>query len=77
VDRNSSDKRVFLSDSELAKRSAPGGRTPVATAKSTVTGDPGWTGIGDATPATAAGSAERQFRRERPDIVAARAAKGK
>jgi hypothetical protein len=77
MDSNSSNKRVFLSDSEIARRAAPGGRLPVKGAKSTVTGDPQWTQIGDASRAAIAAAQERHDTRERPDIVARRAAKGK
>jgi hypothetical protein len=76
MDRNSSNKRVFLSDSEIAKRSAPG-NLPVKGAVSNAYGDAKWTPSGSGSPAAVAGRAEREDTRERPDLVAKRAAKGK
>jgi hypothetical protein len=77
MDRDLSQKRTFLSDSELAKRAAPGGRLPVATAKNNAYGDKAYTPIGHATPAAIAAKAEREHTRERPDLVARRQARGK
>jgi hypothetical protein len=79
MDRNLTPTKssIALSSSEVAKRTAPGGRLPVKGAKNAPFGDRGWTPIGDATPAAIAGRAEREHARERPDLVQARAAKGK
>jgi hypothetical protein len=76
-DRDLGSKRVCLSDSEIAKRSAPGGRLPLKGAKSNPYGDKGWTSITDGSPAAKAAEAERQVVREKPELVARRAAKGK
>jgi fructose-specific component phosphotransferase system IIB-like protein len=78
MDRNSAagGKRIILSDAEIAKR-APGGRLPLASAKSNALGENGWTSVTDGSPAAVAGEAERQVRRERPDLVARRQARGK
>jgi hypothetical protein len=76
MDRNSGSERIILSDSEFAKRAAPGRLT-----KSVTTADPAgaksWTPIGSGSQAAMAGQAEHEARRERPDLVARRAAKGK
>jgi hypothetical protein len=77
MDRNSGNKRIFLSDQEIAKRAAPGGRLPAAGAQNPVAGDAAWTPIGDGSPAAIAARAEREHTRERPDLVARRLAKGK
>jgi hypothetical protein len=65
-----------VSDHELKARLAPGGRMPTAT-KSNALGDKGWTSVADGSPSAVAGEAERQVRRDRPELVAKRAAKGK
>jgi hypothetical protein len=73
MDRNSSNRREFLSDSEIVKRSAPGGRMPVAGPKKTDNrGGSDWSGISDGSPNAVAGQAERDFRRERPDLASKR-----
>jgi hypothetical protein len=76
-DRNSGSKRIILSNSEFQKRASPGGRLPLTTAKNTVTGDKAWTPIHSGTPSAVAAEAERQVRRERPDVVARREKAGK
>jgi hypothetical protein len=76
MDRDSGSKRIFLSDSEIAKRSAPG-RLTRAVVSGAVDGDKGWTPIGPGSAAAIAGQKEHEFRRARPDLVAKRAAKGK
>jgi hypothetical protein len=77
MDRDSSNRRVFLSDSEVMKRAAPGGRLPVASAKNNAYGDKAYTPIGNGTPSAVAAEAERHFVRERPDLVARRMREGK
>jgi hypothetical protein len=79
MDRNQTPTKssIQLSDSELVKRSAPGGRLPIATTKDNALGDKGWTSISEGSPSAVAGRAEREHTRERPDLVARRAAKGK
>jgi hypothetical protein len=77
MDRNSGSKRIILSDSEFAKRSAPGGRLPLATAKNNALGDPAWNSIADGGPRAVAAEAERQVRRERPELAQRRLAEGK
>jgi hypothetical protein len=77
MDRDSSSKRIFLSASEINKRAAPGGRLPLATTKNNALGDPKYTSITDGSPAATAAEAERQVRREKPELVAKREAKGK
>jgi hypothetical protein len=64
-------KMVSLSPEEIAKRSAPGGRLPLASAKSSPNGGP-WVNIGDATPAAVAAKAERVETRAKPALVAKR-----
>jgi hypothetical protein len=76
MDRNSSSKREYLSNSEVAKRQAPGRLTRAVTSGD-VRGAPGWTPVGSGSPAAIAGQGEHEFRRARPDLVARRAAKGK
>jgi hypothetical protein len=78
VDRNAypSKTSIALSDSECAKRAAPG-RLPVKGATATVAGDAKYTPIGSGSPAAIAGQAEHEIRRARPDLVARRLAKGK
>lgn len=68
---------IVLSPEEFAKRAAPGGRMPVKSATATPAGDPGWTPIGDGTPAAIAAAQERHETRAKPALVAKRAAKGK
>jgi hypothetical protein len=70
MDRNSSNKRVFLTDHEVAKRAAPGGKLPVATAKSNPYGDSAYTSLADGTPAAAAARAEREDTRDKPALAA-------
>jgi hypothetical protein len=77
MDRNSGSKRIILSDSEFEKRAAPGGRLPLATAKNNALGDPGWKSISEGSPAAVAAEAERQVRREKPELVAKRQREGK
>jgi hypothetical protein len=79
MDRNQTPSKtaIQLSDSEFAKRAAPGGRLPVKGAADNTYGDKGWTSIAESSPAAVAGEAERQVRRDRPEIVAKRASKGK
>jgi hypothetical protein len=79
VDRNQtpSSTSIVLSDSEFAKRAAPGGRLPVGTAKSNAYGDKAYTPIHDASAAAVAARAEREHTRERPDLVSRRDARGK
>jgi hypothetical protein len=76
MDRNSSSKRIILSDSEIAKRRAPG-RLTRAVAPGAVTGDAGYTPIGSGSAAAVAGQAEHEARRAKPELVAKREAKGK
>jgi hypothetical protein len=77
MDRNSGSKRIFLSDEELARRSAPGGRLPLKGAKSNAYGDKSWTPIHAGSPAAVQAAAERKFARERPDLQARREKAGK
>jgi hypothetical protein len=79
MDRNQTPSKtsIVLSDHEFTKRAAPGGRLPVTGAKNNAYGDAGYTPIADGSPAAVAGRAEREHTRERPDLVARRAAKGK
>ena len=77
MDRNSGSKRIFLSDSELAQRAAPGGRMPVRGAKNNPYGDKQYTQIGAGSPAAVQAAAERKFARERPDLQARREKAGK
>ena len=79
MDRNQTPSKssIVLSDSEVAKRAAPGGRLPVATAKNNAYGDSACTPIHDASPAAAAAAQERHDARAKPELVAKRAAKGK
>jgi hypothetical protein len=77
MDRNSGSKRIILSDSEFAKRAAPGGRLPLKGAKNNAYGDKAYTPIGDGSPAATAADAERQVRRERPELVDKRQREGK
>jgi hypothetical protein len=73
-----SPSHLVISDHEFRNRSAPPGRMPVAGPKTNDhRGGSDWTPIGAGTPAAVAGQAERDFRRERPDIQARREAKGK
>jgi hypothetical protein len=77
MDRNSDSRRVFLSDSELAKRSAPG-RLPVRGAKAAPgRGDAKYMQIGSGSPAAMAGQAEHEARRAKPELVAKRERAGK
>ena len=78
MDRNQTPSKtsIVLSDSELAKRSAPG-RLPVKGAKNTVAGDPQYTPIGSGSPAAIAGQAEHEAIRAKPKLVARREARGK
>jgi hypothetical protein len=66
-----------VSDSELIKRSAPGGRLPVKGAKNNAYGDSAYTPIHDASAAAIAAKAEREHTRERPDLAAKRERAGK
>jgi hypothetical protein len=77
MERNSSNRRVFLTDSEIAKRAAPGGRLAVKGAKNNAYGDAKYTPIGDGSPAAVAGDPERQVRRDKPELAAKRAREGK
>jgi hypothetical protein len=73
-----SPSHLVVSDSEFAKRSAPGGRLPAgALAPKDHRGGNDWQGTGSGSPNAIAAERERQMRRERPDLVAKRAAKGK
>jgi hypothetical protein len=70
--------RIEVSDSELLKRAAPGGRVPAgALQPRDHRGGGEWQNISDGSPNAMAGQAERDYRRERPDVAARRAAKGK
>jgi hypothetical protein len=75
MDRNSGSKRIILSDSELAKRSAPG-RLPVKGATNTVDGDKQYTPIGSGSPAAMAGQAEHEAKRAKPELVQRRQREG-
>jgi hypothetical protein len=79
MERNSTPSKtsIVLSDEEFAKRSAPGGKLAVATAKSNPYADPKYSQIGEATPNAVAAKAEREHARARPDLVQKRASKGK
>lgn len=68
-----------LSDSELIKRSAPGGRLPVQGAKNAPAGggDRAWTPIHAGSPAAIAAANERHDVRAKPDLVAKRMRGGK
>jgi hypothetical protein len=79
ADRNlmPSKSSIVLSDSEFAKRAAPGGRLPVKGAKNNPYGDSAYTSLADGTPAAAAARAEREHTRDKPDLAARRLAKGK
>ena len=76
MDRNSDAKRVFLADSELAKRSAPG-RLPVKGAKNAADRSAPWTPIHSGSPAAVAGQLEHEITRAKPKLVARREARGK
>ena len=77
MDRNSDSRRVYLSDSELAKRAAPG-RLPVKSATATPgRGDAKYTPVGAATPSAIAGQKEHELTRAKPDLVAKRQRDGK
>jgi hypothetical protein len=78
MDRNLTPTKssIVLSDSEFAKRAAPGGRMPIRGAKSNAYGGD-WTPIGDASPAAQAAAQERHETREKPDLAAKRARGGK
>jgi len=72
------ERGTALHDSEIAKRAAPGGRVPVGGLKaSDHRGGSSWTSVADGSPSAVAGQQERDFRRDRPDLVAKRAGKGK
>jgi hypothetical protein len=78
MDRNSSNRREFLSDAEIEKRAFPGGLMPSSGLKPADNRNGnGWQNISAGSPAAVAGAAERQFRHERPDVAARRMAKGK
>jgi hypothetical protein len=79
MDRNQTPSKssIVLSDSEVAKRAAPGGRLPVATAKNNAYGDKAYTPIHDGSPAAVAVKAERREARGKPELVARREARGK
>jgi hypothetical protein len=74
--QNPSPTSTVLSDSEFAKRAAPG-RLPVKGATATVGGDKGWTQIGSGSKAAIAGQMEHEARRAKPELVAKRDARGK
>jgi hypothetical protein len=76
MDRNSGSKRIILSDSEFAKRQAPG-RLTRAVASGAVTGDKAYTPIGSGSGAAPAGPAAHEVRREKPELVAKRERAGK
>jgi hypothetical protein len=77
VGRN--EKGVALSDHELAKRAAPGGRLPMppSTTKPDPRGEPRHTPIGDASPAAFAAAQERHETRVKADLVAKRQREGR
>jgi hypothetical protein len=79
MDRNQTPSKssIVLSDSEVAKRAAPGGRLPVATAKNNAYGDKAYTPIHDASASAVAAKAERKDARGKPELIAKREAKGK
>jgi hypothetical protein len=66
------EKGYGLKDHEIANRAAPGGRMPVAGAKSTVTGERVGTVISDGSPAAVAVAVERHNVRHKPALAAAR-----
>jgi hypothetical protein len=76
MDKNSSDKREILSDSEVQKRAAPGGRL-VLLRSSDPRGDSQYRQIGSGSQAAADGQALHEFKRARPDIEARRQREGK
>jgi hypothetical protein len=77
MDRNQmpSKTSIVLSDEEFARRASPG-RLPVKGAKDVGDRSGKWTPIGSGSQAAIAGQAEHD-RREKPELVAKREAKGK
>jgi hypothetical protein len=76
MDRNSGSKRIYLADSEVSQRAAPG-RLTRAVASGAVAGDKAYVPIGSGSPAAIAGQAEHEARRAKPELVAKRAKEGK
>jgi hypothetical protein len=79
MDRNATPSKtsIVLSDEEYARRSAPGGKLAVATAKSNAYGDSAYTPIHDASPAAVAAAQERHEARAKPALAAKRERRGK
>jgi hypothetical protein len=71
------EKGHALSDHEIQKRMAPGGRLPVKGAKSDARGEPAYANISDASPAAIAAAQERHETRAKPELVARRLKAGK
>jgi hypothetical protein len=67
---------IVLPQHEFDKRAAPGGRMPTDT-KDVGDRTGKWNSIADGSPNAVAGEAERQVRRNRPELAAKRMAKGK
>jgi hypothetical protein len=78
MDRNATPSKssIVLSDSEFAKRAAPG-RLPVKGAKDIGDRTGQWTPIGSGSKAAIAGQAEHEMRRAKPELVAKRERAGK
>jgi hypothetical protein len=78
MDRNQmpSKTSMVLTDHEFQKRAAPGGRMPTDT-KSVGDRSGKWSSVADGSPNAVAGEAERQGRRDRPELAAKRMARGK
>jgi hypothetical protein len=79
MDRNSSSRREFLSDSEVAKRLAPGGRLRLASGGKAADprGDKQYEPISSGSAAATAGQALHEFKRARPDLKSRREREGK
>jgi hypothetical protein len=79
MDRNATPSKssIVLSDSEFAKRAAPGRLAAGVLKTNDHRGGSDWTPVGSGSPAAIAGQAEHEIRRARPDLVAKRASKGK
>jgi hypothetical protein len=76
MNRPSSYKREFLTDEEIAKRSAPG-RLAVKTAANTADRSAPWTPIHSGSAAAAAGQIEHELTRAEPELTARREKMGK
>jgi hypothetical protein len=78
LDRNQTPTKssLVLSDSEFAKRSAPGRLTRAVTSADP-SGAKGWTPIGSGSAAAVAGQVEHEARRAKPELVAKRQREGR